>query len=75
MKSKNYCKPPPSCRIFALHLRCITLANGSEPVTLLLRFGYAFKWKTNKKGVRDERLGVRSEGLSPLASRPLPLNS
>ena len=41
MKSKNYCKPHPSCRIFALHLRCITLANGSEPVTLLLRFGYA----------------------------------
>ena len=41
MKSQNYCKPPPSCRIFALHLRCITLANGSEPVTLLLRFGYA----------------------------------
>ena len=60
MKSQNYCKPHPSCRTFVVHLRCIALANGSEPVTLLLRFGYALVTLTSgKQIIKERRKGVR----------------
>ena len=49
------------CIAFEMHHACKWFGACYASLTLLLRFGYAFKWKTNKKGVRDERLGVRSE--------------